>query len=174
MVLLCSKLRPGPSDLRIRYPWKRRPPGLKIAHAELRGQIAQKHQVLTRVENRLRHTPSQISAQQAGKTRALLHEDRRLLVNALKLTAANAERMLALHFDRFYQNPKDAFSIFRGLLQLPGVVRSAGPDRLEVLLQRPDSPKVAEALALLLVDLNHQTTPDARRRPRPYLPPARR
>jgi transposase len=131
--------------------------GLKIAHAELRRQIAQKRQVLTRVENRLRHTPSQISAQQAGKTRALLHEDRRLLVNALKLTAANAERMLALQFDRFYQNSKDAFSIFRGLLQLPGFVRSAGPDHLEVLLQRPDSPKVAEALAMLLLDLNHQT-----------------
>ena len=132
--------------------------GLKIAHAALRSQIAQKRQVLARVENRLCHTPSQISAQQAGKTRALLHEDRRLLVNALKLTAANAERMLALQFDRFYQNPKDAFSIFRGLLQLPGVVRSAGPDHLEVFLQRPDSPKVAEALTMLLVDLNHQTT----------------
>jgi hypothetical protein len=130
--------------------------GLKIAHAALRTQIAQKRQVLARVENRLRHTPSQLSAQQAGKTRALLHEDRRLLVNALKLAAANAERMLALHFDRFYQNPKDAFSIFRGLLQLPGLVRSAGPDHVDVLMQRPDSPKVAEALASLLRDLNNQ------------------
>jgi transposase len=130
--------------------------GLKIAPAELRRQIAEKRQGLARVENRLRHTPSRISAQQAGKTRALLHEDRRLLVNALKLTAANAERMLALHFDRFYQNPKDAFSIFRGLLQLPGIVRATGPDQIEVLLQRPDSPKVAEALGSLLADLNHE------------------
>ena len=130
--------------------------GLKIAHAALRAQIAQKRQVLARVENRLRHTPSRISAHQAGKTRALLREDRRLLVNALKLTAANAERMLAVHFDRFYQNPKDAFSIFRGLLQLPGIVRAAGPDHIEVLLQRPDSSKVAEALGSLLTDLNHQ------------------
>jgi transposase len=130
--------------------------GLKIAHAALRTQIAQKRQVLARVENRLRHTPSQISAQQADKTRALLHEDRRLLVNALKLTAANAERMLAVHFDRFYKNPKDAFSIFRGLLQLPGIVRAAGPDHIEVLLQRPDSSKVAEALGSFLTDLNHE------------------
>ena len=130
--------------------------GLKIAHAALRTQIAQKRQVLARVENRLRHTPSQISAQQAGRTRALLHEDRRLLVNALKLTAANAERMLAVHFDRFYQNPKDAFSIFRGLLQLPGIVRAAGPDHIEVLLQRPDSSKVAEALGSFLADLSQE------------------
>ena len=78
------------------------------------------------------------------------------MVNALKLTAANAERMLAVHFDRFYQNPKDAFSIFRGLLQLPGIVRAAGPDHIEVLLQRPDSSKVAEALGSLLTDLTHQ------------------
>jgi hypothetical protein len=130
--------------------------GFQIAHAEWRRQIAQKRQVLARVENRLRHTPSQISAQQAGKTRALLHEDRRLLVNALKLTAANAERMLALHFDRFYQNPKDAFSIFRGILQLPGIVHATGPDQIEVLLQRPDSPKVAQALGSLLADLNQE------------------
>lgn len=80
-----------------------------------------------------------------------------MLVNAIKLAACNAERTLALHFDRFYQNPKDAFSIFRGLLQLPGVVRSDAPDRLEVLLRRPDSGKVARALELLLADLNHQT-----------------
>jgi hypothetical protein len=132
--------------------------GLKIAHADLRRQIAQKRQVLARIENRLRHTPSQISAQQADKARAFLREDRRLLVNALKLAAANAERMLAIHFDRFYQNPKDAFSIFRGLLQLPGVVRAAGSDHLEVLLQRPDSPKVAEALGSLLADLNTEKT----------------
>lgn len=128
--------------------------GLKIAHAGLRRQIAQRRQVLARVENRLRHTPSQISAQQAGRSRSLLREDRRLLVNALKLAAANAERMLALRFNQFYQNPKDAFSIFRGLLQLPGVVRSTGPDHIEVLLQRPDSPKVAGALENLLIELN--------------------
>ena len=131
--------------------------GLKIAHARLRRDIARKQQSLARLENRLRHTPARISAQNAGKTRSLLREDRRLLVNAIKLAACNAERMLALHFDRFYQNPKDAFSIFRGLLQLPGVVRSDRPDRLEVLLDRPDSGKVARALEMLLADLNKQT-----------------
>jgi hypothetical protein len=131
--------------------------GLKIAHARLRREIGQKQQALARLENRLRHTPALISAQQAGKTRSLLREDRRLLVNTIKLAACNAERLLALHFDRFYQNPKDAFSIFRGLLQLPGIVRADGPDRVEVLLDRPDSGKVARALEQLLADLNNQT-----------------
>src|SRR5580704_4883337 len=130
--------------------------GLKIATASLRRQIAQKRQTLSRLENRLRHTPGKISALKIDKQRELLREDRRLLVNALKLATANAEHMLALRFDQIYQCPKDAFSIFRALLHLPGLVRPTGPDHTEVLLQRPDSEKVAQALEKLLAGLNTQ------------------
>ena len=111
---------------------------------------------MSRLENRLRHTPGQISAQRVGKQRVLLREDRRMLVNALKLVTANAERMLALCFNRVYERSKDAFSIFRGLLQLPGVVRRVEPDRVEVVLDRPDSDKVATALQELLTELTTQ------------------
>src|SRR5205823_4710115 len=127
--------------------------GLKIATAGLRRQIAQKRQSLSRLENRLRHTPGQISALQVDKQRELLREDRRLLVNGLKLATANAERMLALRFDQAYQCPKDAYSIFRALLHLPGIVRPTGPAHAEVILQRPDTEKVARALETLLADL---------------------
>ena len=130
--------------------------GLKIAKADLRRQISKQRQALSRLENRLRHTPGQISAQKVDKQRALLREDRRLLVNAVKLAAANAERMLALRFDRVYQCPKDAFSIFRALLHLPGIVRPSGPDHVDVILKRPDSDKVARALKTLLAELNTQ------------------
>jgi hypothetical protein len=129
---------------------------LKIAQADLRHRIAQQRQALSRLDNRLRHTPGQISAQQVDKQRALLREDRRLLVNAFKLVTANAERMLALQFNRVYECPKDAFSIFRGLLQLPGIVRRLGPDGVEIVLERPDSDKVANALETLLTELNTQ------------------
>jgi hypothetical protein len=130
--------------------------GLKIATAGLRRQITQKRQSMSRLENRLRHTPGKISALKIDKQRELLREDRRLLVNALKLATANAERMLALRFDQTYHCPKDAFSIFRALLHLPGLLRPTGPDHLEVLLQRPDSEKVAQALEKLLAALNTQ------------------
>jgi hypothetical protein len=130
--------------------------GLKIAHARLRREIAQKRQVLSRVENRLRHTPGKVSAQKVDKTRALLNEDRRLLVNALKLSACNAERMLALHFDKHYQRPQDVFSVFRGLLQMPGVVRASASGSIEVHLRRPDSDKIAHALESFLADLNNE------------------
>ena len=130
--------------------------GLKIAHRRLRRQIAQQQQVLARLENRLHHTPGRIAATQVDRTRALLREDRRLIVNALKIAAANAERLLALRFAHYYQRPQDAFSAFRALLHLPGEVRAAAPDRLEVCLHRPDSEKVAGALEHLLADLNRE------------------
>ena len=91
------------------------------------------------------------------RTRALLREDRRLIVNALKMAAANAERMLARLFDQSYQRPQDAFSVFRALLQLPGQFTPTAPDRLEVRLHRPDSEKVARALRNVLGDLNHES-----------------
>ena len=135
---------------------KRRPTarGLKIAHGRLRREIARKNQTLTRLENRLKRTPGQISANAADKTRSLLREDRRLVVNALKIAACNAEKLLVRWFDQAYKQPKDAYSVLRSLLHLPGSVRAAGPDCLEVRLQRPDSEKTALALEALLNDLN--------------------
>lgn len=130
--------------------------GFKIAQADLRRRIAQQRQILSRLENRLRHTPGQISAQRVDKQRVLLREDRRMLVNALKLVTANAERILALSFNRVYQCSKDAFSIFRALLQLPGIVRAIDADHVEVVLERPDSDKVATALKELLTELTTQ------------------
>ena len=64
--------------------------------------------------------------------------------------------MLALRFNRVYECSKDALSIFRGLLHLPGIVRRAGPDRIDVDLERPASDKVAIALQKLLTELNIQ------------------
>jgi hypothetical protein len=130
--------------------------GRKTTHARLRPQIDPERQVLARLENRLRHTPGRISAAQVDRTRALLREDCRLIVKALKIAAANAERMLARLFAQSYQCPQDTFSVFRALLQLPGQVTVTAPDRLEVHLHRPDSEKVARALENVLADLNRE------------------
>jgi len=131
--------------------------GVKIAHASLRRQIAGKRQALTRLENRLQRTPTRISAAAAGKTRSLLREDRRLLVNTLKIAACNAEKDLVRRFNEAYQQPKDAFSVFRALLHLPGTVSSSQPDQLDVQLHRPDSDKVACALETLLSSINRDS-----------------
>lgn len=131
--------------------------GIKIAHGRLRREIAQKRQALTRLENRLKRTPSQISAEKAGRTRSILREDHRLVINALKIAACNAEKLLVRRFDRAYEQPKDAFSVFRSLLQLPGHLRATALGNVEVHLQRPHSEKVARALEVLLTDINQNS-----------------
>lgn len=137
---------------------RRRPTsrGIKIAHGPLRRQIASTRQALTRLENRLKRTPAKISAATNGKTRSLLREDRRLLVNIIKIAACNAEKLLVRTFNQAYDQPKDVFSVFRSLLHLPGSIQAAGADLLQVRLQRPDSEKVARALETLLTDINSQ------------------
>jgi len=132
--------------------------GFKIAHAKLRRQIAVRRQVRARLEHRLRRTPAQIDSASAHKTRSLLREDRRLVVNSLKLVAYNAERMLALRFNRHYGRTQDAFSVFRALLHLPGEVHSAAAGTIAVVLDRPGSPKIANSLEALLTELNLEAT----------------
>jgi hypothetical protein len=78
------------------------------------------------------------------------------VVNSLKLAAYNAERTLALRFDKHYGRTQDAFSVFRALLHLPGEIRSLGSDETLVTLDRPDSAKVATALDALLAEINEQ------------------
>ena len=131
--------------------------GLKIAHSRLRRRLAERRQVLTRLHNRLQHTPALIAATDVDKTRSLLREDRRLVVNAsLKLAAYNSERLLALRFNDYYGRRKDAFSVFRALLQLPGDVQRLSQNHIKVELQRPDSNKVATALEALMHELNQE------------------
>ena len=134
----------------------RTPRGLKIAHSRLRRRVAERRQALTRLHNRLRHTPALIAATEVDKTRSLLREDRRLVVNAIKLAAYNSERLLALRFNEYYGRRKDAFSVFRALMQLPGKVQRLSHNHIKVELQRPDSNKVATALEALLHDLNQE------------------
>ena len=131
--------------------------GMKIAHGKLRRHLAGQRQMLGRLENRLRHTPSQLPQSELGRgRRALPQEDRRIVLNTLKLVAYNAERMLAFKFNEHYRQSKDVLSVFRGLLNLPGTAHRLSADRIEVRLQRPQPEKVAAALQSFLENLNRQ------------------
>ena len=65
-------------------------------------------------------------------------------------------RLLALRFNDYYGRRKDAFSVFRALLQLPGDVQRLSQNHIKVELQRPDSNKVATALEALMHELNQE------------------
>ncbi|MCP4966215.1 MAG: hypothetical protein GY926_13400 [bacterium] len=123
---------------------------------DLRQRLEKLRRSMTRLENRRRNTPTKLKAAELGPQaqRFLLKEDRRLLVNSLKLAAHNAERLLALQFDRHYRQRKDVLSVFRALFHLSGTLTRRSAQRIEVTLERPSPEKVARALAALLAEIN--------------------
>jgi transposase len=130
--------------------------GFKVAHARQRRKLAEKRQVLSRLETRLLHTPAKVSASELEKRgqRELLNDDRRQIVNTLKMVTDNAERLLTLQFNHHYKRDKDVFSVFRSLFHLPGKVERVSTNRIDVHLERPQPEKVAVALQSLLDELN--------------------
>jgi|BarGraNGADG00312_1021997.scaffolds.fasta_scaffold17448_1 Transposase DDE domain len=112
---------------------------------------------IARLEHRLTQTPTKVpvtSLPQRPRKRATLKSDRHDLVTAIKLATYNAERLLARRFFRHYQDPRDWLTIFRSLLQLPGVLRQEADGTIAVLLQAPDQPRIHRALVAFLADIN--------------------
>lgn len=57
-------------------------------------------------------------------------------------------------FFQHYQDPRDWLTIFRSLLQRPGVLREETDGTIAVRLQAPDHPRIQRALVAFLADIN--------------------
>ena len=85
--------------------------------------------------------------------RATMRLERRGLQMVLRLLAFNAEAWTAEHFDIYLEDPDEHRAILRHLLHLGGTVCYEGHS-VTVTLDRPDSPRVARALDMLVEELN--------------------
>jgi transposase len=85
--------------------------------------------------------------------RARPHLARRGLQMVLRLLAFNAEAWLAEHLNAYLADPNEYRAITRHLLHLGGRI-DYNHTAITVTLDRPDSPRVARALALLTQELN--------------------
>jgi transposase len=90
--------------------------------------------------------------------RAKLRIERRGLQMVCRLLAFNAEAWLAEHFEAYLSDPNEYRAIMRNLLHLPGSF-SYGHKTITVMLERPDTPRVARALELLVEELNNASSP---------------
>ncbi len=91
---------------------------------------------------------------------ALLRTCRRGLQMVLRLHACNAEHWLSNQLNAYLQDDDEYRAITRQTIirGLAGTITYT-PDRITVELHRPDAPRVARALALLIDEINH--TPPA-------------
>lgn len=129
--------------------------GLKVAHAKLRRETGNLYARLARLEARLAKTPAKVPLNRIKDKpmMAIQRTDRRNMVNAIKLAAYNAERLLARKFFRHYRDMRDWLTIFRSLFHLSGSI-TYEDDRVLVVLDAPDRPHIRRALEATIRELN--------------------
>jgi transposase len=103
----------------------------------------------------LKGIPAKVSAIELdpGAKRAKMRLERRGLQMVCRLLAFNAESWLAEHFNAYLGDPDENRAIMRHLLHLGGSF-SYQRSSITVMLDRPDSPRVARALELLAEELS--------------------
>lgn len=124
--------------------------------AQLRSELREQHAKLRRLNGGLANASLRVPIESIpGKTtRSLLRDKRRIVVTTLKIVAYNAERILARRFNQQLRDPNEYLSLFRALLRLHGSIQQLSPDICEVVLERPRTHKLREALDHVLLDLN--------------------
>ncbi len=129
--------------------------GLKIALAPLRRRVAALAGQIGRLAIRLRHTPAQVprTALEPRAQRAILQQDRRHLVTAIKVAAYDAERWLGQQFNQTYRQAKDYLTMTASLFQQPGTIHLAD-GVLQVRIIPPADRRAAAAFRALCTDLS--------------------
>ncbi len=110
---------------------------------------------VTRAETQLKTHPAKLPANilDPDATRARPHTGRRALQMVLRLLAFNAEYWLADRLNAYLQDPDEYRAITRNLLHLGGQLTYT-PHTITVTLDRPATPRLTHALALLLDEIN--------------------
>jgi len=98
--------------------------------------------------------PTKITANEHAPDarRAVLRTGRRALQMVLRLLAYNAEHWLASRLNAYLRDPREYRATLRNLLHQSGAITYT-PTTVTVTLDRPDTPRIARALALLLDEL---------------------
>lgn len=130
---------------------KQKNAALPGAHARIR----EAEGALEQAKAALRPIPAKVPATDLDPDakRARPHLGRRGLQMVLRLLAFNAEAWLAEHLNAYLADPDEYRAITRNLLHQGGTVHYS-PTAITVTLDRPDTPRIAGALALLLDELN--------------------
>ena len=131
-----------------------------VAVSGLQHAVEEATAVLADARAVLKGIPAKVSARELDPEaeRAKMRLERRGLQMVCRLLAFNAEAWLAEHFNAYLGDLDEYRAIMRNLLHLGGSF-SYGRNSITVTLDRPDSPRVAGALALLAEEL---TTHSAR------------
>jgi transposase len=114
---------------------------------------------ITELKTRLKTVPAKLPANAIDPTaqRAVHRTHRRALQMVLRLLAANAENWLAHHLNAYLQDNDEYRTTARNLLHLDGTITYTDTT-VHIELDRPNTPRLIQALTLLLDEINQIDT----------------
>lgn len=114
---------------------------------------------ITELQARLKTVPAKLPANAIDPTaeRAVHRTHRRALQMVLRLLAANAENWLAHHLNAYLQDNDEYRTTTRNLLHLGGTITYTDAT-VHIELNRPNTPRLARALTLLLDEIKQIDT----------------
>jgi transposase len=114
---------------------------------------------ITELKAHLKTVPAKLPANVIDPTaeRAVHRTRRRTLQMVLRLLAANAENWLAHHLNTYLQDNDEYRATTRNLLHLGGTITYTDTT-VHIELDRPNTPRLASALTMLLDELSEITT----------------
>jgi transposase len=122
---------------------------------------------ITDLQQQLKTIPAKLPANviDPDAARAVHRTQRRALQMVLRLLAGNAEHWLAHHLNTYLQDNDEYRATARNLLHLGGTITYTDTT-VHIELDRPNTPRLTQVLALLLDEIN-QTPPHIPGDPRP-------
>jgi hypothetical protein len=109
---------------------------------------------LDQAQSRLHELPARVPLSSLAKPREMIHLEPKLVTEAVKVAAYNAQAWLADRLVCHYPHPGDLHDLLRSFAQLPGTVTRQPDGTLRIRLDPPDIPLCARALQGLCDDLN--------------------
>jgi hypothetical protein len=106
------------------------------------------------IKSQLQNLPTRVALSNLGPLPQEPQLERKLITDAVKIAAYNAQSWLADRLARHYANTNDLHDLLRSFAHLSGMLMRQPDGGLRVCLQPPDLPLHRRALAGLCADLN--------------------
>lgn len=146
--------QPMPTADRPGAKTRRTPQGPPNTRAALIAQLQTLEVQIEETKSRLRHLPARVPLSSLGPLPQTPQLETKLIADAVKVAAYNAQSWLADRLARHYPNTNDLHDLLRSFAHLSGTLIRQADGGLKVCLQPPDIPLHRRALAGLCADLN--------------------
>jgi hypothetical protein len=133
---------------------KRTPRVAPATRAALMTELQTFEAQIKQTRDRLRSLPARVPLSNLGPLPLTPQLETKLIADAVKVAAYNAQSWLADRLARHYPNSNDLHDLLRSFAELSGTLIRQADGGLRICLQPPDIPLHRRALAGLCADLN--------------------